>query len=70
MSEEPFDAGGFLHGGKVYVAPRGTEAILTNGQWMHIGYVTAGPRQELMWRLNQTLKGEDPGRPVNWKGLR
>lgn len=26
-------------------------------------------QEELKWRLNQRLKGEDPGLPVNWKGL-
>jgi hypothetical protein len=70
LSEHPYDAGGFLQGGKVYVAPLGTEPILTNGQWMHIGHVTRGPRQELIWRLNQRLTGKDPGRPINWKGIR
>ncbi|EMQ98359.1 hypothetical protein [Paeniglutamicibacter gangotriensis] len=27
------------------------------------------PDQELNRRLNQRLRGEDPGPPVNWKGL-
>lgn len=27
------------------------------------------PKEELMWRLNMSLKGKNPGLPVNWKGL-
>lgn len=68
MSDQPYDWGGFL-GGQVYVAPKGTK-FLTHDQWTRIGYVTAGPRQELIWRLNQRLKGKDPGQPIHWKGIR
>lgn len=31
--------------------------------------LTASPAEELKWRLNQRLQGEDPGQPVNWRGL-
>lgn len=31
--------------------------------------MTADPKKELLWRLNARLIGEDPGRPVNWRGL-
>lgn len=26
-------------------------------------------QDELLWRLNTRLQGNDPGKPVNWKGL-
>lgn len=31
--------------------------------------LTATPSEELKWRLNAQLQGEDPGQPVNWRGL-
>lgn len=27
------------------------------------------PKTELKWRLNRRLKGQNPGTPVNWRGL-
>jgi len=30
--------------------------------------LTASPAEELRWRLNTQLQGEDPGQPVNWRG--
>lgn len=27
------------------------------------------PQEELLWRLNRTWQGLEPGDPVNWKGL-
>lgn len=29
----------------------------------------AGPKAELLERMNAWVRGEDPGEPVNWKGL-
>lgn len=26
-------------------------------------------KTELLWRLNRRLKGQNPGAPVNWRGL-
>lgn len=31
--------------------------------------LTSDPAQELMFRLNARLRGDDPGTSVNWKGL-
>lgn len=31
--------------------------------------LTSSPAQELKWRLNAQLRGDDPGQPVNWRGL-
>ena len=31
--------------------------------------LTQNPQQELKWRLNAQLRGDDPGQPVNWRGL-
>jgi len=31
--------------------------------------LTESPREELRYRLNAQLLGEDPGKPVNWRGL-
>lgn len=27
------------------------------------------PKAELLYRLNTRIKGQNPGRPVNWRGL-
>lgn len=61
----------------VYLAPVGTEHPITVAdleRWKErirrypIGYTTSS-RDELLWRLNTSLQGRDPGQPVNWKGL-
>ena len=31
--------------------------------------LTSDPQQELLFRLNARLRGDDPGKPVNWRGL-
>jgi hypothetical protein len=31
--------------------------------------LTASPQEELKWRLNAQLRGDNPGHPVNWRGL-
>lgn len=31
--------------------------------------LTASPKEELLFRLNAQLRGDDPGQPVNWRGL-
>jgi len=32
--------------------------------------LTSSPKQELQWRLNARLRGDDPGPSVNWAGER
>lgn len=32
--------------------------------------LTSSPAEELKWRLNAQLRGDDPGKPINWRGLR
>lgn len=43
-----------------------TLAILF-GSWVSVGEQHAA--KELLWRLNQHWHGNDPGKPVNWKGI-
>jgi hypothetical protein len=40
--------------------------------WRHIQWYSRHcrtPRNELLWRLNARLRGEDPGEPFHWPGL-
>lgn len=61
------DNGGFYH-----AAPSAallSRMDLLNELNLWAGLYSYGPDVELMARLNQRLRGEDPGQPVNWPGL-
>jgi len=45
------------------------EAAKAAGSVLDILNDQFSPRSELKWRLNAQLKGHDPGKPVNWRGL-
>jgi hypothetical protein len=32
-------------------------------------YLNLSPQQELLDRVNKMVRGEDPGRPINWPGI-
>lgn len=40
---------------------------LMAGRWVSVGDQYA--KAELRWRINQHWHGNDPGKPVNWKGI-
>lgn len=49
------------------VAKSAAEFIRNVGEAARL--LTSSPAKELQWRLNAQLRGEDPGKPVNWRGL-
>lgn len=36
--------------------------------WASLGGLMT-PKAELLWRLNESVKGRDPGKPRLWRGL-
>ncbi|NWL13295.1 hypothetical protein DM793_18685 [Paenarthrobacter nitroguajacolicus] len=56
----PLDKGGLLTPGKVYMAPAGTEAVLTHDQWQEVGYVDENPFSEWGDSLTDTIRTRPP----------
>ena len=59
----------------VYIAPPDTSLedmmkMMRHSVSMGIGYMNMSDAQgELLYRVNAKLKGDNPGAPMNWKGL-
>lgn len=62
-----------MKGWDILVAGVGTE--LNALGWSNVSdcfgrmYAARDAKDELIDRLNTRLRGEDPGQPINWKGL-
>lgn len=58
---------------ELYDPELGKHIYLTSYQlhhvWSPVQLLTPSPRAELRDRLNARLRRQDPGKPINWKGL-